>query len=115
MGRGAYEVNVVYGIFRIDVNQVDSEYGGARFGRTRVPGRLGTGQARYWAGSVLGGDGAVADVARDGAVADVARDGGAAGVDGWLRDPRRWGVGVRDSVGKLGRGMDLAERAGHGE
>jgi hypothetical protein len=47
------------------------------------------------AGSVLGGDGAVAD---------VARDGGAAGVDGWLRDPRRWGVGVRDSVGKLGRG-----------
>jgi len=39
-----------------------------------------------------------------GAVTNVARDGGAAGVGGWLRDPRGWGAGVRDSVGKLGLG-----------
>jgi len=95
MRRGAHEVNAVYGIVEIDVNYVDDEYGGARSGRAR--GR---------AGSVLTGGGAVTD---------VARDGSAAGVGGWLRDPRGRGAGVRDSVGKLGLGMDLEERAGHGE
>src|SRR5690242_21949126 len=84
MRRGAYEVNVVYGIFGLMLTMLTVS--------TEVRASAGLGCR---AGSVLG---------RDGAVADVARDGGAAGVDGWLRDPRRWGVGVRDRVGELGRG-----------
>jgi len=84
MRRGAYEVNAVYGISGIDVNHVDGEYG------VRAPAGLGD-----QAGSGPGGGGAMTN---------VARDGGAAGVGGCLRDPRGWGAGVRDSVGKLGLG-----------